>query len=129
MKNRTGAYQPRNIKVVKLENSAYQLQGMTKNHEAKDSNLHPKPSPKSKRHDEASSDGDVHRLYCIEVGQDCVLGKMSSGPEKCGQALEQAPPGSGHGPKLLECRERLNSALRHRVWFWMVLCGAKSWTC
>jgi len=98
MKNRTGAYQPRNIKVVKLKNSAYQLQGMTKNHEAKDSNLHPKPSPKSKRHDEASSDGDVHRLYCIEVGQDCVLGKMSSGPEKCGQALEQAPPGSGHGP-------------------------------
>lgn len=32
-----------------------------------------------------------------------------------GQTLEQAPHSSGHGLKLLECRENLNNPLRHRV--------------
>lgn len=32
-----------------------------------------------------------------------------------GQALGQAPQGSGHGPRLLELKKNLDSALRHRV--------------
>ena len=32
-----------------------------------------------------------------------------------GWALEQAPQGSGHGPKLLEFKESLDNALRHEV--------------
>ena len=34
-----------------------------------------------------------------------------------GWALEQAPQGSGHGPKLLEFKKRLDNALSHTVWF------------
>ena len=34
-----------------------------------------------------------------------------------GWALEQAPQGSGHGPKLLEFMKRLDNALSHTVWF------------
>ena len=30
--------------------------------------------------------------------------------------MEQAAQGSGHGPKLPEFKEHLDSALRHRVW-------------
>jgi len=41
------------------------------------------------------------------------LGKGSS-PEG-GGALEQAAHGRGHGPKLLEFEEHLNTALRHTV--------------
>ena len=40
-------------------------------------------------------------------------GKGSS--TKGGHALEQAPYGSGHGPKLLEFKKHLDSALRHRI--------------
>lgn len=34
-----------------------------------------------------------------------------------GQALDQAPWGSGHGSEVLEFKKRLDSALRDRVWF------------
>jgi len=49
----------------------------------------------------------------------------------------KAPKGSGHGtgcpgqwaqPWVLEFKERLDSALRHWVWFSVVLCGASGWT-
>lgn len=46
------------------------------------------------------------------------IGKGSS-PEG-GWALEQAPQGSGHSPKLPEFQQHLDNALRPRVW---ILCG------
>ena len=36
--------------------------------------------------------------------------------------------GSGHSPRLVEIKEHLASALRHRVWIWMFLRGTGSWT-
>ena len=33
-----------------------------------------------------------------------------------GQALEWAPQGTGHSPRLLAFNKCLDSALRHRVW-------------
>ena len=48
---------------------------------------------------------------------------LGSSPEG-GQALEQSPQGSGHGPKLLNIKERLDKALRCRIW--VVLCGTRS---
>ena len=44
------------------------------------------------------------------------------------QALEQAPQSSGHDPKLLMFKKNLENALKRRVRFWLVLCGARSWT-
>lgn len=35
-----------------------------------------------------------------------------------------APQGSGHSPELLELMEHWDTALRHRVGVWVVLCGA-----
>jgi len=42
-----------------------------------------------------------------------ALGKVST-PEGSG-SMEDAPQGSGHGPKLLEFKEHLESTLRHGV--------------
>ena len=39
--------------------------------------------------------------------------------------MEQAPQGSGHSPKLLEFKEYLDNALRHRVF--VVMHGARNW--
>ena len=63
---------------------------------------------------------------CVKGGSGWVLGKGSS-PEG-GQATEQTAQGSGHSPKLLEFKELLDSALRHRAGLWVILCGAKCWT-
>ena len=40
-----------------------------------------------------------------------------------GTGMAQAAQGSGHGPELLELRERWDTALSHRVGVWVVLCG------
>jgi len=37
--------------------------------------------------------------------------------------MEQAAQGTGHGPKLLEFKEHLESSLRHRIW----LSGGPVW--
>jgi len=42
--------------------------------------------------------------------------------------MQQAAQGSGHSPELLEIREHWDTALRHRVCVWAVLCGARGWT-
>jgi len=51
--------------------------------------------------------------------------------------MEQAPQGSGHGTKLLNLEELLDSALRYVFClfvclfvclFWVVLCGDRCWT-
>lgn len=44
------------------------------------------------------------------------------------QGMEQVPQGSGHGPELLELRGCLGTALRYRVWVWVVLCGSRGGT-
>lgn len=44
------------------------------------------------------------------------------------QGMEQVPQGSGHGPELLELRGFLGTALRYRVWVWVVLCGSRGGT-
>lgn len=43
--------------------------------------------------------------------------------------MEQAPQGSGHSLELVELKEHLDTALRHRIWVLDVLYGARSWTC
>lgn len=45
---------------------------------------------------------------------DWALGNDSS--TECGWALEQTPQSSGHSPRLLEFKECLDNALRHKVW-------------
>jgi len=45
---------------------------------------------------------------------DWALGNGSS--TECGWALEQTPQSSGHSPRLLEFKECLDNALRHRIW-------------
>lgn len=57
---------------------------------------------------------------------DWVSGKGCS-PED-GQALAQAPQGSGHGPRLSEFKECLHSTLHTGFEFWVFLCRARSWT-
>lgn len=42
--------------------------------------------------------------------------------------MKQAVQGSGHEPKLLEFKKRLDNTLRHRVWFLVVQFGARVWT-
>ena len=49
-----------------------------------------------------------------------------SAPEGGGHGT--AAQGSGHSPGLMELREHLDSAFRHWVWFWEVLCGAGNWS-
>lgn len=51
----------------------------------------------------------------------CVRG--GSGVLRKEQALEQAPQGSDHGLKLMECKKRLDTALRH----WVGILGALLW--
>lgn len=45
-----------------------------------------------------------------------------------GTALEEAAQGINNGLKLLEFKSHLDTTLRHRVWFWVMLCGARSRT-
>ena len=52
---------------------------------------------------------------CDREGSAWALGKGSS-PES-DWAPEQAPQGSGHGPKLLEFKEHLNNAQPYRLIF------------
>jgi len=48
-------------------------------------------------------------LFVFKTGyQEKVLHQRAVG-------MEQAPQGSGHGPKLLESKEHLDRALRHMV--------------
>jgi len=42
--------------------------------------------------------------------------------------MEQPAQGSARGPELLKLEDGLDSALRHWVWFWEVLCGAGNWS-
>lgn len=42
-----------------------------------------------------------------------MLGKDSS--REGGQALEQSPQGNGHGLRMLEFKNTLDNALRHRI--------------
>lgn len=39
-----------------------------------------------------------------------------------------SPEGSGHGLKLLELKECLDTGLRYRVWICVVICRTRSWT-
>ena len=55
------------------------------------------------------------------------LSRKGSSPEG-GQALAQAPQGSGHSLKLPQFKKHLDSALIHTVNFLVVLCGDRSWT-
>ena len=42
--------------------------------------------------------------------------------------MEQTAQGSGHGPELLEFKEHLDSALRHRVWILSDPVWSQDWT-
>lgn len=62
----------------------------------------------------------------------CVRGGAAGGEGKGlhqrAVGMEQPAQGSGHGPKLPELRERLDTALRH--WVWILggpVCGGGSW--
>lgn len=48
-------------------------------------------------------------------GSGWVLGKGSEPDGADDQALEQAPRGSGHGTKLLQFKEHLNSVIDQRI--------------
>lgn len=49
-----------------------------------------------------------------------VISERVVGPQAC---LD-----SGHSPKLSEFKKYLDNAIRHKVSFWVILCGAQGWT-
>lgn len=55
-----------------------------------------------------------------------VLGRACSSALLKGSSVgvSISPEGSGHGSELPELRECFDTTLSHRVWGWVVLCGA-----
>ena len=54
------------------------------------------------------------------------LGVRTGSAPEVGQVLEQAAQGNGHGPRILEFNEHLDTALKYGVGFWVILCRARS---
>ena len=63
-------------------------------------------------------------MLLLELCQGC---EEKAVPQRA-VGMEEAAQGSGHSPELLELREHWDTTLRHQVWVWGVLYGARSWT-
>lgn len=64
-------------------------------------------------------------VKCLSVCNRAQKQKGNNPKEKALVKARPVPRGSAHGPRSLELREHLDTALSHGGWVWVVLCGAR----